>query len=91
MSWCLIKHKWEYKKEDIIYKRIDTGYSSFPLKLRNVIKHIIKVETEIPISTKVRLCKRCHKKQRMGTRGYWIEWDLTKEEEREIRLKELGI
>ncbi len=78
MSWCLIKHKWEYKKEDIIYKRIDTGYSSFPLN-------------EIPISTKVRLCKRCHKKQRMGIRGYWIEWDLTKEEEREIRLKELGI
>ena len=79
MNWCSIKHKWEYKKEDIIYKRIDTGYFSFPLK------------TEVPISTEVRLCKRCHKKERMGIRGYWIEWDLTKEEEREIRLKEIGI
>jgi hypothetical protein len=79
MNWCSIKHKWEYKKEDIIYKRIDTGYFSFPLK------------TEVPISTEVRICKRCHKKERMGIRGYWIEWDLTKEEEREIRLKELGI
>jgi len=79
MNWCSIKHKWEYKKEDIFYKRIDTGYFSFPLK------------TEVPISTEVRICKRCHKKERMCIRGYWIEWDLTKEEEREIRLKELGI
>ena len=78
MNWCSIKHKWEYKKEDIIYERIGTGYS------------FIKVNN-IPISTEVRICKRCHKKQRMGIRGYWIEWDLTKEEEREIRLKEIGI
>ncbi len=78
MNWCSIKHKWEYKKEDIIYERIGAGYS------------LIKVNN-IPISTEVRICKRCHKKQRMGIRGYWIEWDLTKEEEREIRLKELGI
>jgi hypothetical protein len=79
MNWCSIKHKWERKKEDIIYKRIDAGYFSFPLK------------TEVPIPTEVRLCKRCHKKQRMGIRGYWIDWDLTKEEEREIKLKEIGI
>ncbi len=79
MNWCLIKHKWEKKKEDIFYKRIDNGYFYYKLK------------TEVPISTEVRLCKRCHKKQRMGIRGYWIDCDLTKEEEREIKLKELGI
>ncbi len=77
MNWCSIKHKWQYKKEDIIYERIDTG--SFSLK------------AEVPILTEVRLCKRCHKKQRMGIRGYWIEWDLTKDEWREIKLKGLGI
>ena len=77
MNWCSIKHKWQYKKEDIFYERIDSG--SFQLK------------AEVPISTEVRLCKRCHKKQRMGVRGYWIEWDLTKDECREIKLKGLGI
>ena len=76
MNWCLIKHKWEYKKEDIFYERISIG--SFLTK-------------GATIPTDVRLCKRCHKKQRLGTRGYWIDWDLTKEEEREIKLKELGI
>lgn len=73
MNWCLIKHKWEYKKEDIFYERISIG-GSFLTK-----------------GVTVRLCKRCHKKQRMGIRGYWIDWGLTKEEEREIKLKEIGI
>ncbi len=78
MNWCLLKHKWCYKKEDIVYERITTRYSS------------IKV-INIPIETKTRLCKRCHKKQRLGITGYWIDWDLTKDEWREIKLKELGL
>ena len=77
MNWCSIKHKWEYKKEDIFYERISIG-GSF------LTKGAI-------LSTEVRLCKRCHKKQRMGISGYWIDWDLTKEEEREIKLKEIGL
>lgn len=76
MNWCLIKHKWEYNKEDIFYERVSIG--SFLTK-------------GATMPTDVRLCKRCYKKQRLGTRGYWIDWDLTKEEERDIRLKELGI
>jgi hypothetical protein len=76
MNWCLIKHKWEYKKEDIFYEKIITGY---------------RVNKAVSIPTEVRLCKRCHKKQKMGIRGYWIDWNLTKEEEREIKLKEIGI
>ena len=80
MNWCSIKHKWEYKKEDIIYKRINTEYFSFPLK------------TEVPIPTKVRLCTRCYKKQRTGIRGYyWIDWYLTPEEERDIKLNKILI
>lgn len=77
MNWCSIKHKWEYKKEDIFYERISIGGS-----------FLTKGAT---LSTEVRLCKRCHKKQRMSISGYWIDWDLTKEEEREIKLKEIGI
>ena len=79
MNWCSIKHKWQRKKEDIFYERIRTGYS------------FVKLDKVISVPTEVRLCKRCHKKQRMGIRGYWIDWDLTKEEEREIKLKEIGI
>ena len=79
MNWCSIRHKWVYKKENIIYEKISSGYSKVIFPELN------------PISTEVRLCKRCHKKERMGISGYWIEWDLTKEEERDIKLKELGI
>ncbi len=72
MSWkCLIKHKWEYKIEDINFFHGITGL-------------------KVNIPTKVRLCQRCHKKQR--SRGIdWIDWELTSEEERDIKLKELGL
>lgn len=72
MNWCSIKHKWEYKKEEIFYERIFLKKSA-------------------TVSTEVRLCKRCHKKQRMGISGYWIDWELTKEEQREIILNKIGI
>jgi hypothetical protein len=71
MNWCVIKHKWKYKTEDINFFHGITGL-------------------KVNIPTKVRLCERCHKKQR--SRGiHWIDWELTSEEEREKKLKELGI
>ena len=79
MNWCSIKHKWMYKKEDISYERIRAGYSS------------VKLAKVISVPTEVRLCRRCHKKQRMGISGCWTDWELTLEEEREIKLKEIGI
>jgi hypothetical protein len=40
--------------------------------------------------TKVRLCNKCYKKQR--TKGIdWVDWELTLDEERDLKLKELGI
>lgn len=71
MNWCVIKHKWVYKNEDI-----------------NFFHGISGLEVNIPV--KVRLCERCHKKQR--SRGIdWVDWELSLEEEREKKLKELGI
>lgn len=78
MNWCLIKHKWEYKTENVRYSLfypLSTGVCGS--KFDNVI-----------MSTKVRLCKRCHKKQR--SKGIdWVDWSLTKEEERDIKLKDI--
>ena len=80
MNWCSIKHKWEYKKEDISYERINTRYSS------------IKLNHSVSMPTKVRLCKRCNKKQIMSIRGnYWNDWDLTTEEIRDIKLNKILI
>ncbi len=71
MNWCVIKHKWVYKNEDI-----------------NFFHGIRDIEVNIP--TKIRLCSRCHKKQR--SRGIdWIDWELTLEELRDIKLKKLGV
>jgi hypothetical protein len=44
----------------------------------------------VTMPTKVRLCNRCYKKQR--SKGIdWVDWELTLEEERDLKLKELGI
>lgn len=68
MNWCLVKHKWKYKTEDISF-------------FNNI---------NVIIPTKVRICARCYKKQRSV--GFdWVDWELTLEEEREIKLKEIGI
>ncbi len=75
MNWCIIKHKWEYKIEDITFSNFRE------LNLDGTQK-------EVTISNQVRLCKRCHKKQR--SRGIdWVEWELTLEEERDIKLSKL--
>jgi hypothetical protein len=77
MNWCVIKHKWVYKTEDIV---ISSPYIFF-----NGVSGL-----EVNIPTKIRLCSRCHKKQR--SRGIdWVDWELSLEEEREKKLKELGI
>ena len=71
MNWCIIKHKWVYKIEDI-----------------NFFHGISGLEVNIP--TNVRLCSRCHKKQR--SKGIdWVDWELSLDEWREKKLKELGI
>jgi hypothetical protein len=71
MNWCVIKHKWVYKNEDI-----------------NFFHGISGLEVNIP--TNVRLCSRCHKKQR--SKGIdWVDWELSLDEWREKKLKELGI
>ncbi len=77
MNWCVIKHKWVYKTEDILFFSDRSQFTS-------------RLSTNVTIPTKVRLCERCHKKQR--SRGIdWIDWELTVEEERDIKLKELGL
>ena len=73
MNWCSIKHKWEYKTEDISF-----------------FSNITRLESNVTMPTKVRLCKRCYKKQR-SVGIDWTDWELTLEEEREIKLKEIGI
>ncbi len=44
------------------------------------------------ITLNVRVCKRCYKKQRQELNSeIWFDVDLSKEEIREIKLKELGL
>ena len=84
MNWCSIKHNWKYKKEDVSYERIG---SLIPSK---IIGHSsLKLNQPVTIPTEVRLCKRCNKKQMMTIRGYWIDWDLTPEEIRNIKLNKI--
>ena len=73
MNWCSIKHRWEYKTEDISF-----------------FSNITRLKSNVTIPTKVRFCTRCYKKQR-SVGIDWTDWELTLEEEREIKLKEIGI
>ena len=45
---------------------------------------------QIIMPTQVRLCLRCYKKQK-NMIGDWTNWHLTKQEERDKKLKEIGI
>jgi hypothetical protein len=71
MNWrCLIKHKWEYKWEEITHW------------------HSLNLNKKVTTPTQVRLCQRCNRKQR--SRGIdWVEWSLTLEEERDIKLRNI--
>ena len=59
-------------------------------ELINYFNHNNKLKSVLNIPTKVRLCNKCYKKQR--SKGIdWVDWELTLEEERDLKLKELGI
>jgi hypothetical protein len=78
---CLIGiHKWEYSEESIRYVRIHTTSSA---------DHIDRMEN-------VRYCTKCSKKQRRAFshvihNSDWTDWHLTKDEERDKKLNDLGI
>lgn len=76
---CLIRHNWEYFDEDIEFVRVG-GLSR--LKLNGDI---------VTIPSEVRLCKRCYKKQFKRVTD-WIDYNnLTKEQERDKKLTNIGI
>ena len=51
-----------------------------------------KKGSDAHITLNVRMCKRCYKKQSQELIGeLWFDASLSKEEIREIRLKELGL
>jgi hypothetical protein len=46
---------------------------------------------KITISTSIRICQNCHKKQRYSVQG-WVDWNkLSKEQLRDKKIKQLGI
>jgi hypothetical protein len=47
---------------------------------------------KITITSPVRICQNCYKKQRYNNGNGWSDWDrLSKEESRDKKLRELGI
>jgi len=82
---CLLSHKWLYKTEKVKFTSPRT--LSFP-------------DHTMELTTNVRLCTNCYKKQRVGlmpTQGFsgktnWVDYDkLSREELRDKKLKEIGI
>jgi hypothetical protein len=85
MNWCrIIGHDWVY---DFMHEIVEYPHSHRP-------KNIVKLN--------VRLCKRCSKKQKtkLGSGTYnfklgkycnWKEIELTKSEERQKKIKKLGL
>ena len=70
---------WCFIKHNWEYKEELINYFNSNNKLKSVT-----------MPTKVRLCNKCYKKQR--SKGIdWVDWELTLEEERDLKLKELGI
>ncbi len=77
---CLFGHNWEYKVEDITYVRLN-NYVDITTS---------SVNDRVVMQTKVRLCVKCYKKQR--THGQdWTSCELTLQEDRDKKLKEIGI
>ena len=84
MSWlCLIKHKWIYKVEDIIY--LQGVYSSYEVTKPTDVRYC------------QRCCKKQKSRWNIGVNPKilsnkdWISWDLNKSERRDKKLKELGL
>ena len=84
MSWlCLIKHKWIYKVEDIIY--LQGVYSSYEVTKPTDVRYC------------QRCCEKQKSRWNIGVNPKilsnkdWISWDLNKSERRDKKLKELGV
>ena len=79
-------HKWSYYKEDISHVSIK--------KLNSLPMNYIPSLT-FNVDTQFRICKRCYYKQvrehYTGRESDWFKSDLSKEELRNKKLKELGI
>lgn len=80
---CLFGHKWKIGKESIEYTMVNIS------PLVSPIEYIHRIED-------VRYCTRCSKKQRKAyshiyINNDWTDWHLTKEEERDKKLNDLGL
>lgn len=80
---CLFRHKWRVGKESIPYVRSDSSI------MGNHSETIHRIED-------VRYCTRCSKKQRRAfshvyVNTDWTDWQLTKDEERDKKLNDLGL
>lgn len=76
MNWkCLFGHDWRYSKQNFD------------------LKEIFGSGQVIHVDMRVRTCKRCYKKQRKTEtiNPVWKDISLTKSEERDKKLKELGL
>lgn len=85
MRCKIFGHKWNFYKEDVEHKiePISNSHMSVP-------------GFTIMVNTEFRICERCyHKQQRLHwTTKENVDWkdhDLSKEQSRDMKLKELGI
>lgn len=82
---CIFRHKWEYSICERVVNYNMPTINKLPKNL------------SVKISDKVRICKRCYKKQRKlgfkndSENNHWVNDYLTKDELRDKKLKELGI
>ncbi len=75
---CKIRHNWKFSTE-----KWSIGKRGRPAREPGTDNHI---------TLNVRICKRCYLKQRQELNGeIWFDVALSKEEIREIKLKELGL
>jgi hypothetical protein len=91
---CKIKHNWEYYKDSVVYKSMVT-----------IVGNSNRLDQNISTKTyDIRKCKRCNKKQINRTslskrfldviflnKSSWKPCDLTNQEIRDFKLKNLGI
>lgn len=76
MNWCrILGHKWNYYKDDVT--------------------HMIPNGIRYELNTEFRLCDRCYTNQMRhhytGRDLDWYKFELSKEQLRDKKLKELGI
>ena len=103
MNWCkLFGHKWNFYKEDIEHKieTINNTHQSWSVNYNGLTNssnsHMSVPEFTIMINTEFRICERCyHKQQRQHLTSKenvdWKDYELSKEQLRDMKLKSLGI